>query len=50
MWTAFGSPQACAEKIAAFREAGVRLLSVRFTAYDQLGQLRRFVNEVVPLL
>ncbi len=50
MWTAYGSPQTCAEKILEFRDAGVELLSVRFTAYDQTAQLRRFVTEVVPLL
>ncbi len=49
MWTAFGSPAQCAEKINEFREAGVNLLSVRFAAYDQMAQLRRFIHEVVPL-
>ena len=50
MWTAFGSPEACAEKIHEFREAGVQLMSVRFSAFDQMAQLRRFIQEVVPLL
>ena len=50
MWTAYGSPQAGAEKILEFRDAGVDLLSARFTAYDQTAQLRRFMTEVVPLL
>ena len=50
MWTAIGSPQACAEKIREFGEAGVQVLSVRFTAYDQAAQCRRFVEQVVPLL
>jgi len=50
MWTAHGPPEECAETLRAFADAGVDLLSVRFSAYDQLGQMRRFVNEVVPLL
>lgn len=50
MWTAHGSPSECAEKIREFEAAGVDLMSVRFSAFDQLGQLRRFVDEVVPLL
>jgi alkanesulfonate monooxygenase SsuD/methylene tetrahydromethanopterin reductase-like flavin-dependent oxidoreductase (luciferase family) len=50
MWSALGSPEACAEKIHEFREAGVQLLSVRFTAFDQITQLRLFIKEVVPLL
>jgi alkanesulfonate monooxygenase SsuD/methylene tetrahydromethanopterin reductase-like flavin-dependent oxidoreductase (luciferase family) len=50
MWTAHGSPQECAEKLKEFEDAGVDLLSVRFSAFDQIGQMRRFVNEVVPLL
>lgn len=50
MWTAHGSPEECAEKLREFEDAGVDLLSVRFSAFDQLGQMRRFVEEVVPLL
>ena len=50
MWTAIGSPEACAEKIRGFGEAGAQLISVRFTAYDQTAQCRRFVEEVVPLI
>ncbi|MGI9524411.1 MAG: LLM class flavin-dependent oxidoreductase, partial [Hyphomicrobiaceae bacterium] len=50
MWTAHGSPQECADKLLEFGEAGVDLLSVRFSAFDQIGQMRRFVDEVVPLL
>ena len=50
MWTAYGSPSQCAEKIHEFRESGADILSIRFAAYDQPGQLDRFINEVVPLL
>lgn len=50
MWTAHGSPEQCAEKIHAFEDAGVDTLTVRFSAYNQLEQLRRFVDQVLPLL
>lgn len=50
MWTAHGSPEQCADKLREFDDAGVDLLSVRFSAFDQTGQMRRFIEEVVPLL
>ena len=50
MWTAIGAPEACAEKIRAFADAGVQVLSVRFAAYDQTAQMRKFIDEVAPLL
>jgi len=50
MWTAHGSPEECALKLRAFEDAGVDTFVVRFSAFDQLGQMRRFVSEVVPLL
>ncbi|MCZ6645902.1 MAG: LLM class flavin-dependent oxidoreductase [SAR324 cluster bacterium] len=50
MWTVIGAPEACAEKIRAFGEAGVQVLSVRFTAFNQTAQMRKFMEQVVPLL
>jgi alkanesulfonate monooxygenase SsuD/methylene tetrahydromethanopterin reductase-like flavin-dependent oxidoreductase (luciferase family) len=50
MWVAIGSPEACAEKLRSFAQAGAQLISVRFTAYDQTAQCRRFIEEVVPLI
>jgi alkanesulfonate monooxygenase SsuD/methylene tetrahydromethanopterin reductase-like flavin-dependent oxidoreductase (luciferase family) len=47
-WLAAGPPQAVIDKIAAFIEAGCNTPVLRFTAWDQLGQLERCVQEVLP--
>jgi alkanesulfonate monooxygenase SsuD/methylene tetrahydromethanopterin reductase-like flavin-dependent oxidoreductase (luciferase family) len=46
----FGTPEDCARTIRALRDAGVETFVLRFAAADQLGQMRRFVREVMPLL
>ncbi len=50
IWLAYGSPQAVAEKIQAFIDAGCTTPVLRFTATDLKGQLRRCIEEVFPLL
>jgi alkanesulfonate monooxygenase SsuD/methylene tetrahydromethanopterin reductase-like flavin-dependent oxidoreductase (luciferase family) len=50
MWIAHGSVSACAEHINRFIEAGVQLFTLRLTAWDQKGQLRRVVDELMPRL
>jgi alkanesulfonate monooxygenase SsuD/methylene tetrahydromethanopterin reductase-like flavin-dependent oxidoreductase (luciferase family) len=47
-WLAFGPPEAVVEKIATFVKAGCTTPVLRFTSPDQLGQLERCVNEVMP--
>ena len=49
-WTVAGDPQACAEQLRAYFEAGVGHMALRLTSWDQKGQLRRFLDEVVPLI
>lgn len=46
--SASGSPQECIEQLKAYFDAGVQHISLRFTSWDQRGQLQRFVNEVAP--
>jgi probable F420-dependent oxidoreductase len=41
---AFGTPDAVAQTIAAYEDAGVEQLVVRFTATEQREQLRRFAD------
>lgn len=48
-WLAFGPPSAVREKIGQFIEAGCTTPVLRFTAWDQLGQLERCVQEVLPV-
>jgi len=49
-WSAYGSSEFIAERLRAYGEAGVGLACIRFTSYDQVGQLERFLREVVPRL
>lgn len=50
VWTGYGTPQECADRLRAFDEVGVQTMIIRFPSYDQQGQLSRFLSEVVPLL
>jgi alkanesulfonate monooxygenase SsuD/methylene tetrahydromethanopterin reductase-like flavin-dependent oxidoreductase (luciferase family) len=50
LWVAGGPPERCAEKIREFVDAGAQTVSLRFTSYDQPNQIRRFIDEVLPLL
>ncbi|MEE8435601.1 MAG: LLM class flavin-dependent oxidoreductase [bacterium] len=50
LWTAYGPVAECAERARAYAAAGVGTLCVRFTAYDQTTQLKRFIEQVAPLL
>jgi alkanesulfonate monooxygenase SsuD/methylene tetrahydromethanopterin reductase-like flavin-dependent oxidoreductase (luciferase family) len=47
-WLAFGPPAAVIEKIGQFIQAGCTTPVLRFTSPDQLGQLERCINEVMP--
>ena len=50
MWIAHGDVEACAAYINRFVEAGVQLFTLRLTAWDQKGQLRRVIDELMPRL
>jgi alkanesulfonate monooxygenase SsuD/methylene tetrahydromethanopterin reductase-like flavin-dependent oxidoreductase (luciferase family) len=47
-WGPWGSAAVLRERIEQFIDAGVRLFVVRFAAWDPLGQLARFTDEVWP--
>ena len=47
-WTAFGSPEECAENLRRFRGTGMQRITLRLTAWDQVGQLERVIREVLP--
>lgn len=49
-WVTAGPPEACAERIRSYFDAGVTTMILRFTSWDQRGQLRRCINEVLPRL
>jgi alkanesulfonate monooxygenase SsuD/methylene tetrahydromethanopterin reductase-like flavin-dependent oxidoreductase (luciferase family) len=47
-WTIAGSPKSCAEQLRAYADAGLGHMALRLTSWDQKGQLRRFLEEVIP--
>ncbi|MCZ6554155.1 MAG: hypothetical protein O7A67_10195, partial [SAR324 cluster bacterium] len=49
-WATYGPPERCAERIGEFARAGVQNFCLRFSSYDQMAQLRRFLDRVLPLL
>jgi alkanesulfonate monooxygenase SsuD/methylene tetrahydromethanopterin reductase-like flavin-dependent oxidoreductase (luciferase family) len=49
-WTALGSPEDCIAQLRELRAAGAKAITVRFTAWDQETQYRRFMEEVFPHL
>jgi len=47
-WVAYGNQKDCAEKIDGFIKAGVDTFSIRFVAWNQIEQLKRFSKEILP--
>jgi len=50
VWLAHGAPKDCARLIQEWLDMGITTPVLRFTSNDQLGQVRRFIGEVLPLL
>jgi alkanesulfonate monooxygenase SsuD/methylene tetrahydromethanopterin reductase-like flavin-dependent oxidoreductase (luciferase family) len=50
VWLAHGPPKECARLIQEWIDMGITTPVLRFTSQDQLGQVRRFIAEVLPLL
>jgi len=50
IWLAHGPPKDCAGLIQQWIDMGITTPVLRFTAKDQLGQVKRFIEEVLPLL
>ncbi len=50
LWIAYGDVQSCAEYIHRFIDAGVQGFTLRLTSWDQKGQFRRVVDELMPRL
>ncbi len=49
-WVATGSPEECAERLRVMRDVGFDEVTLRISGWDQFGQLKRMMNEVLPLL
>lgn len=50
LWLAHGSPRECASLIQSWIDMGFSTPVLRFTSRDQVGQVHRFIKEVLPLL
>jgi coenzyme F420-dependent glucose-6-phosphate dehydrogenase len=50
IWLAHGPPEQCARLIQGWIDMGITTPVLRFTSRDQLGQIERFINDVLPLL
>lgn len=49
-WVACGPPERCVEQLQRFVDAGATDILLRFPSWDQRGQFRRCVEEVLPRL
>jgi alkanesulfonate monooxygenase SsuD/methylene tetrahydromethanopterin reductase-like flavin-dependent oxidoreductase (luciferase family) len=47
-WVATGSPEQCIEHLRVYKEMGIDEVTLRVTAWDQMGQLERVITEVLP--
>lgn len=50
VWLAHGHAEECARLIQSWIDMGITTPVLRFTSRDQLGQIHRFIDEVLPLL
>jgi alkanesulfonate monooxygenase SsuD/methylene tetrahydromethanopterin reductase-like flavin-dependent oxidoreductase (luciferase family) len=50
VWLAHGPPKNCAKLIQEWIDMGITTPVLRFAARSQLGQIARFIKEVLPLL
>jgi len=50
IWLAHGSPDECARLIQEWIDMGFTTPVLRFAARDQIGQIERFIKDVLPLL
>ncbi|MBI4277957.1 MAG: LLM class flavin-dependent oxidoreductase [Armatimonadetes bacterium] len=49
-WTAYGPLEECVAKLRGYVEAGFDMITIRLTARDQWGQLRIYLDQVLPAL
>jgi alkanesulfonate monooxygenase SsuD/methylene tetrahydromethanopterin reductase-like flavin-dependent oxidoreductase (luciferase family) len=47
-WVATGSPDECIEHLKVYERMGFDEVTLRCTSWDQMGQLRRVIDEVLP--
>ena len=50
VWLAYGPPEECAQLIQGWIDMGITTPVLRFTSRNQIGQIERFIKDVLPLL
>jgi alkanesulfonate monooxygenase SsuD/methylene tetrahydromethanopterin reductase-like flavin-dependent oxidoreductase (luciferase family) len=49
-WVSYGSPEDCIAKLRTYVDIGAKEVTLRISAWDQMGQLKRCIEEVRPHL
>jgi alkanesulfonate monooxygenase SsuD/methylene tetrahydromethanopterin reductase-like flavin-dependent oxidoreductase (luciferase family) len=49
-WSAMGSPEQCIANLRQYRGTGMKRITLRMCSWDQVGQLQRVINEVLPFV
>ena len=47
-WLAYGSPEQCITRLREYIDVGVKMITMRLTGWDQMGLLKRCMEEVLP--
>jgi hypothetical protein len=47
-WLAYGSPEQCIARLRQYVDVGIKMITMRLTGWDQMGQLKRCMEEVLP--
>jgi alkanesulfonate monooxygenase SsuD/methylene tetrahydromethanopterin reductase-like flavin-dependent oxidoreductase (luciferase family) len=49
-WTAYGPVESCVAKLQAYADAGLDLITIRLTSWDQQTQYRLYTDKILPAL
>ncbi len=49
-WLVFGTPDECVTRLRQWESAGLQNITLRLCAWDQFGQIKRCIEEVLPKL
>ena len=47
-WLAYGSPEQCITRLRQYVDVGIKMITMRLTGWDQMGLLKRCMEEVLP--
>ena len=47
-WLAYGSPEQCITRLRQGMDVGIKMITMRLTGWDQMGLLKRCMEEVLP--